>query len=415
MSLLKTSLLISCLFITSPLFAADNWEAQDDDDWGDEDSISSLQITGFVEARSGVRLRTSATQKKQSINEARVKTQLSQDLDNVSFKLNADLIADDVVNNQALNLQKGQGFIDLRELHVSLSPTDNLDLKIGRQILTWGTGDLIFINDLFSKDWRSFFNGRDDQYLKAPSDAIKASMYFDQLNLDVIYLPRYNSDRFINGQRLSYQGDNGQILDAKMPSSGDEFSLRAHRTFNGLETALYYYNGYSKSPAGYDQTIAKAIFPKLTVYGASVRGALAKGVFSAEVGYRDLVTPNADHVSYSQGDQYRALIGYEQELAKQLFGAIQYYVEVKKDQPNRQVITVRLEQQLMQQKLQLSAFNFYSPTDKDGYLRLKASYKYNDDLKLEIGSNLFFGKDQRGFFSQFKENNNLYAAIKLSY
>ncbi|MFW6031595.1 MAG: hypothetical protein ACOC9T_03300, partial [Myxococcota bacterium] len=32
-----------------------------------------------------------------------------------------------------------------------------------------GTGDLVFLNDLFPKDWRSFLLGRDLDYLKAPS------------------------------------------------------------------------------------------------------------------------------------------------------------------------------------------------------------------------------------------------------
>ena len=36
------------------------------------------------------------------------------------------------------------------------------DLKIGQQVLTWGTGDYVFLNDLFPKDYQSFFSGRDD-------------------------------------------------------------------------------------------------------------------------------------------------------------------------------------------------------------------------------------------------------------
>ena len=53
----------------------------------------------------------------------------------------------------------------------------NLDVKLGRQVLTWGTGDLLFLNDLFPKDWVSFFAGRDDEYLKAPSNTLRATQY----------------------------------------------------------------------------------------------------------------------------------------------------------------------------------------------------------------------------------------------
>ncbi len=48
-----------------------------------------------------------------------------------------------------------------------------VNLKIGRQVFTWGTGDYLFINDLFPKDYESFYIGRDDEYLKRPSEAVK--------------------------------------------------------------------------------------------------------------------------------------------------------------------------------------------------------------------------------------------------
>ncbi len=65
----------------------------------------------------------------------------------------------------------------------------NRSITLGRQILTWGTGDLVFINDLFPKDWVSFFIGRDVEYLKAPSDALKVSAFSSWANLDLVYTP----------------------------------------------------------------------------------------------------------------------------------------------------------------------------------------------------------------------------------
>ena len=70
---------------------------------------------------------------------------------------------------------------DIREVNLSLSPLDKVDVKIGRQVLTWGTGDYLFVNDLFPKDYKSFFIGRSDEYLKKPSDAIKFSFFHPHL------------------------------------------------------------------------------------------------------------------------------------------------------------------------------------------------------------------------------------------
>ena len=41
---------------------------------------------------------------------------------------------------------------DLRMASLTFSPADWMDVRVGRQVLTWGTGDLLFLNDLFGDD-----------------------------------------------------------------------------------------------------------------------------------------------------------------------------------------------------------------------------------------------------------------------
>src|SRR3972149_11637645 len=74
----------------------------------------------------------------------------------------------------------------VRELNLFVRPKDNVDIKAGRQVLTWGTGDYLFVNDLSPKDYVSFFTGRDDEYLKLPSDAVRAWLFTDTVNLDFV-------------------------------------------------------------------------------------------------------------------------------------------------------------------------------------------------------------------------------------
>ena len=129
-----------------------------------------------------------------------------------------------------------------------------MDLKIGRQIATWGTGDLLFISDLFPKDWQALLLGRDEEYLKAPSDAIKASFYSDPINLDIVYTPEFDPDRFVTGKRISYfdtrsnsLAGRNQIIQPNYPN-GTELSARAHRSIGNAEAAVYLHKGYWKQP-----------------------------------------------------------------------------------------------------------------------------------------------------------------------
>ena len=153
-----------------------------------------LDVHGFYEVRSGYRLRNDPHEKDMSVMENRLQLDVSSYVEWADFKVKGDVIGDLVTE---------EGNFDLREAYLFTMPVDFADLKVGRQILTWGTGDLIFINDLFPKDWQSFFVGRDVEYLKAPSDAAKLSIFNDLANLDIVYVPQFDPDRFITGRRVS--------------------------------------------------------------------------------------------------------------------------------------------------------------------------------------------------------------------
>jgi len=112
---------------------------------------------------------------------------------------------------------------ELREGYFKFRMGSNFDFKIGRQVLTWGTGDLIFINDVFAKDYRSFFIGRDDQYLKAPQTAIRGEYYSPIGGLTLVWTPRFEPNRLPTGSRLSFYNPmaGGIVGGADLPSVPD--------------------------------------------------------------------------------------------------------------------------------------------------------------------------------------------------
>lgn len=395
-------------------------------------------FTGFIEARAGLRLQDDPTQKDASIGEVRAQLQTEQAAGPAVFNLTADIVLDPVVDDYAIDLEEGRGLIDLREANVVLRPTDFLDLKIGRQIATWGTGDLVFINDMFPKDWNSFFIGRDDEYLKAPSDAIRASIFTGGINLEVVYTPRFDSDRYIDGTRISYYNPlygeivgRDAILDPITPDGwfdDDEVALRASRNVGAYEIAAYAYDGYWKGPQGATPQ-GRFTFPELSVYGASIRGPFLDGIANAEFGYYDSREDDSGSAPLLPNSQTRYLVGYEREVMPNLTLGLQYYAEHTEDydallaglapgarepEETRHMITTRITKLAYNQNLTLSLFNFWSPNEEDGYTRAKASYKVTDDWLVEGGLNVFYG-DEPTFFGQFQDNTNLYVGLRRSF
>ncbi|MEA3465537.1 MAG: hypothetical protein U9R29_05960 [Thermodesulfobacteriota bacterium] len=405
-------------------------------------SASAWQWHGFVDGRSGMRLHEdngAGEQRRSILNELRAQVDLSHNADWGVWQIRSDVILDEAAGQRNADLESGHGVIDLREANVLFLPHDLVDVKLGRQILTWGTGDLLFINDMFPKDWQSFFIGRDEEYLKAPSDAVFISLFPDFASIDVVYNPRFDADRYISGERISYwnpllnrhagRDDELRVDRRSRWFRDDEISLRIYRDVAGYELAFYGYDGFWKSPVGYDPVSARQTFPALRVLGASIRGNAGSGLFNLEAGYYDSRCDRDGDDPLIPNSEYRLLVGYEQELMRNLSAALQYYLEymddysyyqrtlpvgsVEKDRA-RHVLTLRLSRQAFNQNLLLSLFTYWSPSDHDGYLRPSLKYKASDALSIYVGANLFFGQRSDTFFGQFEDNNNLYVGIRYS-
>jgi len=401
--------------------------------WADQ---LPFKLSGFWEARGGMRVINDLHERQTSIAETRLQLRLNKTVQKTTFNLITDLIYDRVANNYPVHLNSGRGFIDLREASITFSPARFIDIKPGRQILTWGTGDLIFINDLFPKDFNALFIGRDEVYVKAPSDAVKASLFSRWANLDIVYTPEFDADRLIDGRRISYfspvlgeiAGRNA-IVHSNKPKDG-ELALRLYRNMGSVEAAVYFYEGHWKSPGGINPNNGFALFPKLRVTGGSVRGSVGRGVGNIEVGYYDSRDDRKGNNPFVNNSEFRALVGYEQEIARNLTLGTQYYLEhlfdysnyqntlpigfPQRDQ-NRHLLTTRLTLLTHSQNTTWSLFSYYSPSDMDFYLRPKVNHKINDRWITELGGNIFGGRKDYTLFGQFQNNSNVYLSIRYGF
>lgn len=393
------------------------------------------ELHGFAETRVGARTQDDPYEDQMSLAEVRLQLDSLTYFDASELQIRADLLYDGLQDDlEKIDLDQGTGFIDLRELNYLFTPIDSADIKIGRQILTWGTGDLLFINDLFPKDWNSFLLGRDEEYLKAPSDAVFASWFPALGSFDFAYMPKFDSDRYVDGTRLSYwngseiTGDDFTAEERDQWFEDYEFSARYYRPVLSWEGALYLYNGFWKSPMGYDLNANNYYFPRMNAYGASAKGSVGSALANVEIGYYDS-RESTDASQIVPEDEFRFLAGYEREIAKELTAGFQYYAEwmmdysdyeatanpdAKRDEV-RHMLTLRLTKMLMNQNLTLSLFTFWSPSDQDAYFRPIATYKITDNWMVTANANLFIGKEDYTFFGQMENNSNVNLGLRYSF
>ena len=407
--------------------------AQDDvwDDTGWDDATDTLPFSGFVDTGLGTRIRTdSLLDQRSTLEELRWRVERDWRPAGFTVALKADLGFDSVDD---------EAYASLRDLSVAFALGDSIDVRIGRQILTWGTGDLVFLNDLFPKDFVSFFAGRDDEYLKAPSNTIRITRFSDRWNLDLAWTPRFAHDTYLDGDRFSFffplAGSNvapSPALDAEEPDTSfenGEFAARLFRTVDGREYALYAYHGFFKQPSALTPDL-RAAFAPLTSLGASLRQPLRGGITNLEATYywsrddssgRDPLIPN---------DQLRVLAGYEWEPKANFTVGLQYYLEWTLDHDRlidnsfaprfeaderRHVLTTRLTYRAARDKHVLSLFAFASPSDRDLYLRPSYTYRHSDQWSWVFGGNLFAGDAEHTFFGQLEDASNFYLHARYHY
>ncbi|MFH1767868.1 MAG: hypothetical protein ABH858_01735 [Candidatus Omnitrophota bacterium] len=400
------------------------------------------KVRGFIESGFGVKLGSDNT-KRDSFNFFEQRLQLkttaypefTQFLSDwmAEFSFKGDFTVDEYFD--------GKTDFELRESNLALSPAKWIDLKIGREVFTWGTGDYLFVNDLFPKDYVSFYIGREDEYLKKPSDGAKVSLYSKKVNLDLIFIPLFEANTIFNGERLSFfdsfqggiagRNSDRKIIEPSRQFNNAEFAARAYRNFGSLETALYNFRGFYKMPRGYlNEANRELFYPRLDAYGMSLRWPALGGIVNFESAfYNSRQDRNGDN-RLIENSMMKYLAGYSKDLGGNCLVGVQYMYENMFDYGNyrnallegdsrwdehRHLFTLRILKMFRNQTVKSGLFTFFSPSDMDVYIRPSLNYELNDNWGVNLGANLVWGRDNHTEFGQMENNKNVYFRLRYSF
>lgn len=399
-----------------------------------------IELSGFVEFEQGININESS---RNILANRRFRLQADKRFDDGGIFTKVDFLSDDIEKENALSL---------RELRFQKRLGKYFDLSVGRQVLTWGVGDLVFINDLFPKDWVALFTGQDMEMLKKPSNTLRLTSYLGAWTFDFAYTPKFTPDRTPNGCRFAIFepnsrsntlipgncGNDSESLKNSDLSHGElAFSTRVEH--NGLDLGFYAYRGFYKSPKGLMTQGSNLIpyYPKLSVYGASLESPFASGIISAEVGYYDSREDSKGDNFLVENSSFKYLLGYRQEISSSFSYGLQIYSEIMdqysaykkaylanapslykyKQNRTRNTYTLRLTYKTQQDTLFLSLFTYYRPEDRDSFIKFEIAKDLTDQFKIVAGVNLFQGKENYldREFGMLKNSDNAYLRMRYSF
>ncbi len=317
-----------------------------------------------------------------------------------------------------------------RELYGDIT-SQKVSARLGRQVITWGVGDLLFINDTFPKDWVAFFTGQPMEYLKLGSDALKLDAFPGPLNLELV-IAGFRPDNTPTSRRFIIADPLPPGLPLATPEPGTdsgevEISGKISGYLDDWELAGYVSHTHYRSPAW--RVTANDIvgtYPRLNTVGASLTGPIGNGVISLEAGYYDSAQNRDGQDPFIPNSQFRGLVGYSRPLWDDATLGLQFYAEwmadyaaYRKNLPAgfpvkdqlRTVATGRFTQLFANQTVTFNLFTFVGLSEKDIYVIPSLRYAFSDNLWAEIGANLFMGK-RNGMFGSMQDNSNVYLTVR---
>ena len=389
-----------------------------------------LSLDGFLQshvaARTGSIACSAGTECNYPAAELRgqIKAEGSHASGKAAFAARFDLVRDIALDETRLGA---------RELYGDLI-SEKLTARAGRQIVTWGVGDLLFINDTFPKDWSAFFTGQPMQYLKLGSDAAKLNYYADAVNLEIL-VAGFRPDSLPDNRRFVFADPLPPGMPRRTVEPGNSAGeLEASGKLSGYagnwELAGYVSRTHYRSPAmRVGATEIVGAYPRLNAYGASLTGPLGKGVLSLEGGYYDSPEDRNGRDPSVENSQFRSLVGYSQQLwedatlSGQLYGEwMRDYAAYRATLPAgfpakdrvREVATLHFTQMFAHQAVTFNFFAFWGLSEKDRYFIPSLRYAFNDNLWAEIGANIFAGS-RNGVFGSMQNNRNAYLTVRYAH
>lgn len=337
--------------------------------------------------------------------------------------------------------------VSLWEAYVSLYGFlfDDLDLKIGKQRISWGTADKLNQTDnLNSKDFSDLNNFAE----KIPSWAVKASYYLGDYNLTAVWLPNFEpvllprngTSLFLSDALTSFK--DSLILPANRLSNS-MFAFKISSNFAGWDYSFSYFNGYDDIPIltslNYNSNLgngnpgkAELSFPKIQVIGADFSTEISGIGFWGEgaliisdkiitynsvngVNYQTVALDDKPYFKFTLGSDYTFPGGYYLN-AQWMHG---FFTE--RGSTLNDYFFVRLEKTLFNEQLKIA---FGSALEVDKWGNVSENYGYGffpeltyqgiDNLEMSIGTFLVGGKPA-SLLGSWKNAKQAYLRVKVSF
>ncbi len=306
------------------------------------------------------------------------------------------------------------------------------DLRLGRQIITWGNADGVRITDNICPSDYSEYITRDFDEIRVAVDALKLRWFSKYGSAELIYIPFFEAGILPGpdspwavggmGEDISIDGSD----EPEKELENGEIAVKYAFFFPGWDCAFSYFYTWNDFPVYAFTEIpgpgmsAAATYERRHIYGLELSLPYRNFVIRGETAYtRDgLYQPRMAARPLQKKDSIQWLLGLDWYPGNQWTLLCQLVDERIRDHSaalcaaaHSTIATFNLSRDLFREKLTLSVMLYYDLDIHDSLARLSADYKPVDGCTLSFGADIFSG-DREGDFGQYKDNTQVWTKLK---
>lgn len=334
------------------------------------------------------------------------------------------------VNLAYNSLIKDQSGAFLREAYFDYAGK-YLEVKAGRQIITWGVADGLRLTDLISPMDYTEFMANDYDDIRVPVNAINLKYPGESFSAELVFVPVPEYFVMPSGEdnpwtmpvpagvsmdlsgtpekRLKNSEVGGRL---RFFLENLDFSLTALRTFNKSPITVAGFDPVAKS------AVIKGVYEPMNVVGGDVSIPAGELVIRGEVAaYFGEPIALKNSMDYWHRSSFNALIGIDWYagdnwtiMAQYMHKVIMDYQSVLGMEQNASMITARISKELLNNTLKLSVYGMFDVDNVGFYVRPAADYLLNDQITISLGADLLGGR--RGTFKTYRKNAQMWVKGK---
>ncbi len=379
----------------------------------------SLQLNGFVDSYHALQL-----QSPQQIMSSRTRLRLEMraNYGEASLFSSVNLAYNGIIENQTGAF--------LREAYFDYAGKF-LEVKAGRQIVTWGVADGLRLTDLISPMDYTEFMANDYDDIRVPVNAINLKYPGESFSAEVVFVPvpEYFVIPTSDDNPWQMPVPNGMRMDlsdtpAKHIKNSEvggrfrfflenlDFSLTALHTFNKSPVTIVNFDPETKS------AVIKGVYEPMNVIGGDVSIPAGEIVIRGEVAvYFGEPIALKNSMDYWFRKSFNGLIGIDWYagnnwtiMAQYMHKVIMDYRDVLGMEQNTSMITARISKEVLNNTLKFSVYGMFDVDNVGFYVRPAADYLLNDQITLSLGADWLGGR--RGTFETYKKNTQIWVKGK---